>query len=426
MSHFEYDSSIEGRTNKYESSFFHIYLQGESPITLGGLKDVSERDYASFVHEYIHYIQQLTTPYGIKYNRFFVYKLMFFREAVSSSDTIVTPVLMEEIQAAKDFELELSRKNGCKSFSKGTVSDIEIINSDIALAKTNDTAVNIVVYDFENDRIFEDGFKFGYICVMESMAHLIQSLINPELPHNEVRYQAAHLICDKIRPDIKDDTKLLISICYTALFFDNPGHAFFEILQSAAKDEDGVELFQRYMRDYSRTFNEEEMPNYRMMHALMDDFIKYLEVLLGNEAPYMRFVIKNCKYESSNGNSVLLNFLYGKNLGEIEELNELIDWYGIPAIDSKNDNIVIPFDPHTNKPYTETAALLSLELIYARLTDVDSDQKCIRLPICDRISREKEIDLIDENCVETQWSKQLSCLFKEGLSYWRMSEKTVV
>lgn len=54
----------------------HIYLKGESPITMEGNKEVSKRDYASIIHEYVHCIQQITTPYGIIYNKYFTTNLI--------------------------------------------------------------------------------------------------------------------------------------------------------------------------------------------------------------------------------------------------------------------------------------------------------------------------------------------------------------
>lgn len=424
MNQLGYDVLLNGRTNKYESSFFHIYLEGESPLTNSGYKDVSKRDYGSFIHQSTHYIQQITTPYGLKFNKYFTYGLILFRDLIDSKESHSTPIVVNEVvQAAEDFKSELIKKNGSSNFLEGNINDIEIKVEDIALAKLNGTAVNIGVYDFENNRAFEDGFQFGYTCVLESMAHLIQLLINPELSHREVPYQSAQLVCDKIRPDLIEDTKLLISICYTSLFFDNPGHAFFEIIESASLTENGLQLFHRYMVDYSRKFQGETMPNYRMMHIMMDDFIDNLQALLGNDLIYIKNVMENCKYESKKGTSVLLNLLYHEDLNTSESLDKLLDFYGYPAIDADNSDIVVPFDLKTNRPFIETASLLSLELIVLRLKEIDGKKECTRYSICDRITRENNRDLIDECCAEFQWEKQLPCLFSNGLSYWRMSDK---
>jgi hypothetical protein len=425
MSHIGYESIMSGRTNKYETTFFHIYLECESPITHTGLKEIDKRDLASFIHEYVHYIQQITTPYGLNYSGFFIYRLFLFREFIDDHQTISPPIpLDDDIQSVKEFESELSDKNGSKFFLEGNIGAIDIALSDIEQARTSNKAVNIGVYDFENQRVFEKGFQFGYTCVMEGMAHLVQSLVNPDLYHSDIPYKAVQLICDEIRPDLKNNIKLLIAICYTALFFDNPGPAFIEILSSASSRENGIELFQRYMRGYSRTFRGKVMLNYEMMHILMDEFTAHWEALIGNELIFMKKMMENCKYESTSGDSVLLNLIYLEDLSTNATLDKLLDFYGYPAIDSKNSELVYPRDRETNQPYTETGALLSLELLYARLRELGNQQKCIRLPICDRITRENNKALIDEHCAGTQWEKKLPCLFTGGLNYWRMSNKS--
>ena len=67
MELFEYDNHFDARINSYKCNFFHMNLEGKSPINNNGtFNKVSLRDYASFIHEYIHYIQQITTPYGLK------------------------------------------------------------------------------------------------------------------------------------------------------------------------------------------------------------------------------------------------------------------------------------------------------------------------------------------------------------------------
>lgn len=422
MEFFEHDTLIGGRVNSYKCNYLHMYLKGESPLTNYGFKEVSQRDYASFIHEFVHYIQQITTPYGIKYNNFFNNRLIIYREFISSSDTVVLPIKLQEvIEPSIQLERKLESRNGSLNFSKGNIDEIEIEESEVISAENENRAVRIPVYDFENDRIIEDGFQFGYWCIVESMAHLVQSLINPELFHPTVPYKSAELICSKVRPELKGNTKLLISICYIALFFDNPGSAFFAILNSVKKNEDGITLFQRYMRDYSRSYLGETMPNYRMMHIMMNDIVKSLETLVGTDLIYYKEVFKNCKAEASSGDSVLLNILYSKDLNDTETLTHLIDFYGKPAIDSINDDIVVPFNPETNRPYLENASLISLELMVSRFENKTNQTLCDRYQICDRDKSDNSA--IETSCSNKQWEKTKPCLFKNGLMYWRWDNK---
>ena len=67
------------------------------------------------------------------------------------------------------------------------------------------------------------------------MAHLIQSLVNPDVLvlNLPIKYRAAQMICREYCPEIAEDIKMLISLCYTALYFDNPGAAFFTMIDYA-------------------------------------------------------------------------------------------------------------------------------------------------------------------------------------------------
>lgn len=421
----DYDNLFKGRTNKYETRFFHMYLKGDSPVRNGSLELVSNRDYASFIHEYIHYLQQITTPYGLKTNWYFLNSLLLYRAYVDSNTTLSLPVPDEANRAEAEFRKELQAKAGSNSYQVSGVDAVNVDPSDIETARIKDTAVNIGVYDFTLQRALSNGFYFGYACVMEGMAHLVQSLFNSELYHSEVPYQAAQLICNEIRPDISPNKKLLISICYLALFFDNPGVAFFDILLSVNQDEDGISLFRRYMTQYDRTFKGVQMTHAKMMQILMDDFIERLEVLLGYKPVHLKMVIDNCKYEAVEGDSTLLRFIYERDLSKLEDLGELLDFYSYPAIDSAGNDLIVPLG-RNGKPLTETGILLSLELIHARLKEEKGEKECTRFPICDRLSRSKNIDLIDENCAETQWSKQRPCLFTGGMSYWKLGDKTFI
>jgi len=424
MSNTNYESLINGRTNKYEIRFFHMYLKGDSPVRNGELKLVSERDHASFIHEYIHYLQQITTPYGLKTNWYFLNRLFLYREYVDSNTTLSLPVPAETNEAEAEFRKELNAKAGSKFYQDASVDAVNVNLSDIETARTNDSAVNVGVYDFTLHWALSDGFKFGYTCVMESMAHLIQSLFNSELSHSEVPYQAAQLICNELRPDIMENKKLLISICYIALFFDNPGVAFFDILQSVDQKEHGIALFRRYMM-HTRTFNGVQMTHAKMMQILMDNFIERLEAVLGYKPVHLKMVIDNCKYEAIAGDSTLLHFIYEHDLIKLNDLDELLDFYSYPAIDSAHNDLVVPLG-RDGRPFTETGILLSLELIHARLKQENGEKECIRFPICNRHSRSDDTKLIDENCGGTQWDKQIPCLFTTGMKFWRLGDKTFV
>ena len=105
--------------------------------------------------------------------------------------------------------------------------DVEIDRREIRIAEKEKKAVQIGVYDYTEDEVYEDGFNFGYYCIIESMVHLIQRKIWSEVEHNQIRYESAEFICKYWYPEIEDDELQIITICMCALMYDNPGVDFF-------------------------------------------------------------------------------------------------------------------------------------------------------------------------------------------------------
>lgn len=63
MSFFDYDI-LNGKCSKYETNHLHMYV--DDNIDLENLDNMTLSTYATFVHEYIHYIQHITSLYGIR------------------------------------------------------------------------------------------------------------------------------------------------------------------------------------------------------------------------------------------------------------------------------------------------------------------------------------------------------------------------
>ena len=105
--------------------------------------------------------------------------------------------------------------------------DVEIDRREIRIAEKEKKAIKIGVYDYTEDEVYEDGFNFGYYCIIESMVHLIQRKIWSEVEHNQIRYESAEIICKYWYPEIEDDELQIITICMCALMYDNPGVGFF-------------------------------------------------------------------------------------------------------------------------------------------------------------------------------------------------------
>ena len=55
---------LDYATGFYNMSFFNINIETEEELT----QDVLKKNEATFIHEFIHYLQDLVLPYNIRYS----------------------------------------------------------------------------------------------------------------------------------------------------------------------------------------------------------------------------------------------------------------------------------------------------------------------------------------------------------------------
>ena len=415
MSLFDYDI-LNGKCSKYETNHLHMYVDDD--IDLGNLSNMSLSSYATFVHEYIHYIQHVTSLYGIRmsdmYNRVF----SRYRDYIRNNEVIDIPLrLWDTDEDIHQFVIHFNKIEGDKT-TGFNISDIEIDKREISIAEKEKTAVWIGCYDFDNDKADEHGFLFGHRCVVEGMAHAIQSIINNEIKHNIIPYHAVELIIGKIIPDIVQDKKKVASICLCALLWDNPGIGFFQVL----------ELIKSHP-DYAVSYNGQEMPFYRLLQRFSNDLKESFKALLGRDLEYYSLVIDNCIIDCGKCHHRLIDFLYDYDICNRESFREqILNHYGYPFIDGRNQSALpLKTENGTQSAYKETAILYGIELIMARLLRADNKKECKRYPICSSTMfiEGAKCDATEE-CLSSQWKKKESCVFTEALKYFWIKDKEYV
>lgn len=426
MSLFDFDI-LNGKCSKYETNHLHIYVDDD--IDLGNLANMSLSSYATLVHEYIHYIQHVTSLYGIRmsdmYNRVF----SRYRDYIRNNEVIDIPLrLWEAEEDIHQFIIHFNNIEGNKT-TDFNISDIEIDEREISIAENEKTAVWIGCYDFENDKAEEHVFRFGHRCIVEGMAHAIQSIINSEISHNIIPYHAVELIIGKTIPEIVQDKKKVASICLCALLWDNPGFGFFQVLEliKSHPNWDGKELYNSIVQNYAVTYKGQEMPYYRLLQRFSNDLKESYKALLGRDLEYYSLVIDNCIVDCGDCHHRLIDFLYDYDISDRESFREqILNHYGYPFIEGKNQSAF----PKKNLngvflPYKETAILYGIELIMARV--MNGTKECKRYPVCSSTMFLEEVKCdATEECLSSQWKKKESCVFTEALNYFGIKDKEYV
>ena len=427
MSFFDYDV-LNGKCSKYETNHLHMYV--DDNIDLENLDNMSLSAYATFVHEYIHYIQHFTCLYDIRmsdlYNRMFAK----YRDYMRSNDTIRIPLRLWEIDdKIRSLITHFNDIEGDKDTSFN-ISDIEINEREVLVAQVENTAVWIGCYDFDNDKVVEHGFRFGHRCIVEGMAHTIQSIINKEAVHKTIPYHAVELIIGKIMPQIVEDKKLIASICICALFWDNPGIGFFEALKMLKQHPnwDGKVLYLSIIRDIVVSHKGQTMSFFSLLMDFSNDFRCSLEALMGADLEYYSLIINNCMLDCEKYHHRLIDVLYDFDISNRDIFKEkLLNHYGYPFIDGKNQSF-LPLKAEAEcgeqLAYKESAILYGIELIMSRLLLLDKKKECKRYPICSSTMYIEGVECnATEECLSSPWNKKEKCVFTETMRYFEILDK---
>jgi len=415
---------FEGEQNgRYETDHLHMILNEHIDFSEEGLGD--DKSYSIFVHEYVHYYQHFATLYGSQFCKMANMLFIETRAYLENVEEIVLPFgIWEHHEGIAHYRELIKAVCGSKSCSH-IVGDIEIDSREIRIAEEEKKAVKIGVYDYTEDEAYEDGFQFGYCCIIESMAHMIQKMIYPEVEHNQVPYEAVEIICDYFYPEIKNDPCQMVTICMCALMFDNPGVGFFTVIDYAKQHLNlkGVDLFKEFIQTSSVTYKENHCSMSYIGQDMLDEYKNALQTVCGCSLKYYNKVVDSFIQDFQTGICGLLMWLYSGDIKDRKKFMALVDAYGLPYIESP-EMTILPRNSETGRPYLETAALLGFELIFRRLQKIDGDE-CPMYRVC-RKGRYTEASNVDELCGKEQWKKDCECLMVRALKYYKLKDKAFV
>lgn len=422
---FNYDV-LNNKVSKYETNHIHMII---SENIEGPIYELDEKRYGTFIHEYVHYVQHFTTHFGVKICA--MYNLMFYRYItyLKENEVINLPLeLWKEDADIKSFIESFNKVKGSKDCEKN-VDELEILHNEIEISRSERSAVKIGVYDFENNEAQEDGFYFGYICIIESMAHLIQSLFNENLNHPIIPYSSVELVFKSYYKEKESDKKLMISLCLCSLMFPNPGVAFFDMIDYSKKHPNlsGYQLYKKLLQDHPIRYNDKEMPISRALCVFLDELENQISLAINKELKYYSKIIKNCQREISECSNTLLDLIYEDIYKDRKKTYEvLVDRYGYPFIEAQNI-IIMPNEKSDDgfQLFLETKLMLGLELLYKRIKSSKLFTTCGWYHNCDK-NKYTEEDITSQECLYDQWEKKEDCLFVEILKFYGIRDKQYV
>jgi hypothetical protein len=223
----------------YEPGLLHLRINTYK--SLENLNELIESDrqlFSTFLHEYIHFLQEVTTTNGLTHAAFYINTIKDFNYKV--------------INDGKDeFEVPINTDNNFNTFSQielrriylGEKPDATYAKYDGFLKETQPIDDQGKILNVPRYKIFyydekrqSRTFYFGVTCLKEYAAHYIQSKFFPEIDHPDIPYKIAQLILDKECPSLCANQEYYLALCDACLMSYHPAQIFFNTIERIQKE----------------------------------------------------------------------------------------------------------------------------------------------------------------------------------------------
>lgn len=216
-----------GNLGEYIPSFFQMKLRVDDILDVN---TCSDHDFALFFHEYIHFLQDITTTYGL--TRCYYYG-EYIQTAVNDiykgeDGTFKVPITYNDPSHHVTVQDVITRT------TMGDSDDVQKMQvSDIIYAPLTNLPIDSFIKQIDTYCIdLGDDFRtFGAYAIKESIAYIMERKITVDYEESpEYPYCAAEKIVELVYPEFGKNILNVLALCDCSLMFTNPGDVFCKTL----------------------------------------------------------------------------------------------------------------------------------------------------------------------------------------------------
>ncbi|MGV8963403.1 MAG: hypothetical protein ACOH2V_08490 [Candidatus Saccharimonadaceae bacterium] len=421
----------------YQSSFFNMKI--DLPIDLTDLNTIPDGALGLYFHEYIHFIQDISTIYGlmnISTVNYYIQACAHYISKIENDSEFEVPILLNSIidTSIGDFGLLNMDLKPIYLGSNINPKFKEVKNlsySTVSFHLSNNQIIEKVKVKFTNEINENIEFDFGGNILTEGMAYVCeQVLFKDVLPKaDEYPYSIIEKIIESTYPEIVDDKILIIALCDISLMSYHPGLSFIRLLEYIKYNKS---IYQTCTID---EFYEACQAHIKGGHVELDllidnvcseikknfnadyfqDTTKWIDTLFNNVKHLRKnvpsFVIDLVRFGKPKENSFFMNTF--KFLGSPLTLN---------ADGQGTISLPINFNPSTE--FFMPGIFMAINQVL-RIFYLEKPSECKLMSYC-RASSELDSNIvIDSNCKESPWKKSLDknpCPVGQIWRHWALKE----
>lgn len=401
-----YNVYEEKERGSYTPGFFQMKLS--FLFNTNELSSLSLQDLGTFAHEYIHFLQNTSTPFGLWQAMVYYQSISDFFYYIQRNHLISKPIegYVPNDVTARRMELE-KEASGYRGFL--SVDENEPLVCGRSIVEIFGQRVERISLSFNDVQGRSQKIILGANIIKESMAAMVQEIIDSDSKdtHVTIPYHVVSRLAAHYAPNIAEDNKKLITLCFISLHTLAPGIKLLDYMSYANEHPtaDLLSIFEHFLEDAKvRKNNGQEMT----IEQLGDDIALAIKGVLQNfiygehserKLQYLAEIIDRGKI--STGMIPLLRLLTENEI-DVTLLEKAVEACGTPVIWNEFGNLSIPNTVNDGtsgeKPDFEIMALITSQALYKYLVNTEI-VVCPMIQFCQSVISQNPKD----ECYYTPW-----------------------
>lgn len=422
----------------YTLGFLHIKLNTDHSLeNLNSLIQNQSKTFSTFLHEYIHFLQNFTTTSGLYSSGFYTQFIKYAIDKIKKSEEaqIKLPLQIDE-----SFNREaIVKLNTIYLGKSGFVVERVIYNFfDYKEVGIDGSGVNSITpkeyyVNYTNIKTHQTGeYHFGIIALKEFVAHKIQNKFF-NVCHPDIPYLIAELVLDKELPELCNNVDLKILLCDFALMTLHPAQFFFQTIEKLKKLENNYpknpsQFYSFIFRDLRfngdiGTFDNQIKLFRHLYESTKEDYINlFRSPLFQKELNWILHILKNSYALRIKNPTFMIDLINQKGKFKID-LKRIIRSLGTPFFMNNNSyGGFVPPRKLKQNPEQVHILLAASQL----LNNVFSNTECSLFKFCSN-------NYVDNNPTNT-WCKEnpfkkveepQACSFAQLCKTWGIHDKII-
>ncbi len=423
---------LNSSSGSYVFSFYNIFLDNKtSPENIDLVLELE-----TIIHEYIHFLQDISTVYGLTNTAKISKEIAFVYDKYhSSTETVVTTPISFDYDSETEkainedlFQLyfaHMSKEQKNLRLPKHLNIVIKNEKNGIIPGYEEVPEYNIV---FSNKN-YNKEIPFGAFAIMESMANLLERYIFPKEENNYIMpYDTAYVVANHIFPEFSTNPGAIFALCDASLMYYHSAEVFINALYMMRKMDFN---YTSYNDIYTFIFGNIETGlsvRERFQSSVHEALKNIYNIQNTSNLSYASHWIAQtidtiCSYRLKSMDFLTRLFDF-KSISALKiYLLKMISLVGSPLIYNKNGDHFVLRNVEESQDEEENQLLfwITAENIYKILKLRSPEYKCSLIPICTCTKT--------DYCNEFPWLQQHGvdkyCQFKIIWDAWGLKDKNI-